>query len=166
LQYKYPRMKEKTPYQRKLAHPLWQKKRLEVMQRDGFKCTNCQSTEDELHIHHLYYLPNTLPQDYPLTAYTTFCNTCHEIEEAKMKLIEAAFCNRAQIAGLMSNHFVYLIETLEKVAKSGRSVSNAISVMEAFSELTKDQEIELDNQMFSTKIFSCSNSKPKKNGKR
>ena len=39
----------------KLKNPKWQKKRLEILNRDEFKCCYCNDTETELQIHHLKY---------------------------------------------------------------------------------------------------------------
>jgi len=30
-----------STYAEKLKHPLWQRKRLEILNRDGFKCAQC-----------------------------------------------------------------------------------------------------------------------------
>lgn len=75
----------KTPYQRKLANPLWQKKRLEIFERDKFTCKSCYGTESELHVHHRYYLTNVDPWDYPDDCYMTLCYQCHITEESELK---------------------------------------------------------------------------------
>jgi len=45
-------------YQEKLKDPRWQKKRLEILQRDGWKCKWCGEEKQTLHIHHLKYQRN------------------------------------------------------------------------------------------------------------
>jgi len=35
--------------------PEWQKKRLEIMERDNFKCRSCGEDTKILNIHHRYY---------------------------------------------------------------------------------------------------------------
>lgn len=75
----------KTNYQRKLAHPIWQKKRLEVLTRDGFQCQHCLSESKELHVHHKYYLTGKEPHDYPLDAFETLCFECHERETEELR---------------------------------------------------------------------------------
>lgn len=67
-----------TPYQEKLRHPRWQKKRLEVFSRDKFTCQICGDKETNLQVHHEYYIPHTEPWDYSLDALTTLCENCHE----------------------------------------------------------------------------------------
>ena len=68
-------------YQEKLKDPRWQKKRLEVFERDEWICQRCCSTEETLCVHHRYYRPNTEPWDYPLEAFITLCESCHEHEK-------------------------------------------------------------------------------------
>ncbi len=58
-------------------HPLWQKKRLEVMQRDGFRCVRCGTDSQLLHVHHNYYVKGRKPWEYPNYAYQTLCEDCH-----------------------------------------------------------------------------------------
>jgi len=49
-------------------HPLWQKKRLEIMQLAGFKCERCRSSDDTLNVHHAYYERGKKPWEYPTRA--------------------------------------------------------------------------------------------------
>lgn len=63
-----------------IKSPQWQKKRLEVLQRDNFQCQICGSTEKTLHVHHLYYKDNLNYWEYPDIAYITLCEDCHNRE--------------------------------------------------------------------------------------
>ena len=56
----------------------WQKKRLEIMQRDDFQCLCCQS-ENQLTVHHLYYLPGLKVWEYDNDSLVTVCEKCHNI---------------------------------------------------------------------------------------
>jgi len=67
-------------YNTLLRDPRWQKKRLEILQRDNFTCQHCKDTETELHVHHWSYYGN--PWDAPNEQLTTLCKYCHAIEEA------------------------------------------------------------------------------------
>lgn len=76
-----------STYSEKLKNPKWQKKRLEILQRDNFKCSKCADTETELQIHHLKYTGN--PWDAPNENLITVCKHCHFIlEDAKEKHFE------------------------------------------------------------------------------
>jgi 5-methylcytosine-specific restriction endonuclease McrA len=68
-------------YGEKLKSPKWQKKRLEILERDKFTCTNCGSKEKQLHVHHKVYIFNNEPWDYENEFFTTLCYGCHETEE-------------------------------------------------------------------------------------
>lgn len=63
-----------------LKDPRWQKKRLEILQRDNFTCQCCGSKTKELQIHHLYYDKNLKPWEYSNEALVTMCLDCHEYE--------------------------------------------------------------------------------------
>lgn len=67
-------------YKEQIAHPKWQKKRLEILQRDNFTCQICLDTETQLHIHHQYYDKTfqTMAWEYPNHAYKTLCADCHK----------------------------------------------------------------------------------------
>ena len=72
-------------YSEKLKDPRWQRKRLEVMQRDNFTCTNCGSSTKNLQIHHLDYEPGVEPWEYPKEQLKTLCNDCHAKEQGREK---------------------------------------------------------------------------------
>jgi hypothetical protein len=68
-------------YSQKLRDPRWQKVRLKVLDRDGWKCRDarCKSpAETPLMVHHLRYVAGRDPWDYPLTNFKTLCEQCHE----------------------------------------------------------------------------------------
>jgi len=64
-------------YSEKLKDPRWQRKRLEIMQRDGFACRGCSSKSETLNVHHTYYAPRMMPWDYPTDSLVTLCESCH-----------------------------------------------------------------------------------------
>lgn len=67
-------------YQEKLQHPLWQKKKASILERDNYTCKSCGSKDITLHAHHLFYIPDTDPWDYKDEALITYCEVCHNTE--------------------------------------------------------------------------------------
>ena len=65
-------------YQEKLKDPRWQKKRLEILQRDGFACTYCGDTRSTLHVHHVDYVGEN-PWDAPEDCLISLCEDCHSV---------------------------------------------------------------------------------------
>lgn len=91
-------------YAEKLRSPKWQRKRLEVLQAAGFKCETCADTEDELHVHHKWYLPKHEPWDYPPECFQVLCAFCHQLVTAENRLLQevlatAYFPNPLRVAG-------------------------------------------------------------------
>src|SRR5574343_1912473 len=68
-----------NPYFEKLKDPRWQKKRLEIMERDLFSCQNCFETTKTLNVHHKYYEKGRDIWDYPDESLVTLCEECHQI---------------------------------------------------------------------------------------
>jgi len=58
--------------------PRWQKKRLEIMKRDNFKCRSCGNDEDTLNVHHAYYEKGKKPWEYSDNVLITWCEKCHK----------------------------------------------------------------------------------------
>jgi len=63
-------------YSEKLRDPRWQRKRLEVMERDKFTCLACGDRESTLNVHHLQY--HGEPWEAEMDELETLCETCHE----------------------------------------------------------------------------------------
>ena len=72
-------------YKEKFKDPRWQKKRLQILERDLFACKLCSDTTSTLHVHHRYYEGYKDPWDYNNSCLITLCESCHEIEETSIK---------------------------------------------------------------------------------
>ena len=73
---KYKRL-TKEQYATALQHPKWQKKRLEIFQRDLWRCKECGDTETMLHVHHLRYLCK-FPWNELSKNLISLCTNCHK----------------------------------------------------------------------------------------
>lgn len=60
-----------------LKDPRWQRRRLEIFQRDDWSCRACLNMTESLAIHHKYYIPHLLPWEYPNSMLITLCSECH-----------------------------------------------------------------------------------------
>lgn len=78
------------PYWQQLRHPLWQRKRLEVFQRDGFMCMSCLCVDKTLHAHHKRYVKGRMAWEYPLEELQTLCDDCHEKEHEQLVEFQGA----------------------------------------------------------------------------
>lgn len=65
-------------YAQALKHPKWQRRRLEIMSRDKFRCTRCSADSHTLNVHHKVYRRGSAPWDYTDAELVTLCETCHE----------------------------------------------------------------------------------------
>lgn len=65
-------------YSELLKDPRWQRKRLEIFQRDDWACTRCRDTSKSLHVHHLKYINGIAPWEYNGCLLVTLCEDCHK----------------------------------------------------------------------------------------
>lgn len=68
-------------YAEKLKDPRWQKKRLEILNRDEWTCQGCFDTYSTLHVHHKRYIKGNDPWDCPDSILITLCEDCHAAED-------------------------------------------------------------------------------------
>ena len=64
-----------------LKDPKWQKRRLEILQRDNFTCKVCDRGLNDgipLNVHHKRYESGKKPWEYPSSNLITLCEKCHK----------------------------------------------------------------------------------------
>ena len=109
-------------YLDKLRDPRWQKKRLEVMQRDKWTCQSCDDVSSPLNVHHKDYRQGLDPWEYELEELVTLCETCHEAERTDRLKAEKRLLTALRKSGFLSGDLLSLSETLECVKMIGESV--------------------------------------------
>lgn len=67
-------------YAQMLRDPRWQKKRLQILERDGWACASCEDATKTLEVHHKRYLKNKKPWEYDDRYLQTLCTNCHKDE--------------------------------------------------------------------------------------
>jgi len=118
-------MADKQSYWELLRDPRWQRKRLEVMERDSFSCLECGDDSKTLNVHHSYYTKGNQPWDYPLDCFKTLCDECHRTVQGMQKRIQILF---------------------SKLCSS--SLEQIIGYMTAMSACENESEIIIDNPEF------------------
>jgi hypothetical protein len=106
-------MSKQSEYYEKLKDPRWQKKRLEVFQRDEFTCQSCLDGENTLTVHHRYYDKNVEPWDYPLKSLVTLCESCHQMEYEDQYEIDKQLVRAVRAAGFLNSDIERIIEGLK-----------------------------------------------------
>jgi hypothetical protein len=94
-------------YSEQLKSPKWQKKRLEILERDKYTCQSCMDTESQLHVHHGYYSKNKMLWEYKDFTLHTLCSCCHEKAHEDLDHIKYL------IGSLSVESFRFLINILE-----------------------------------------------------
>jgi len=73
-------------YSEKLKDPRWQKKRLEILERDEWACKRCGNNEKTLHVHHKKY--HKEPWNAKNEDLRTLCEECHKVEPNRISAIK------------------------------------------------------------------------------
>lgn len=95
-----------SEYKKKLLDPRWQKKRLEILQRDEWMCRRCCDSESTLHVHHRFYDRSAEPWEYDDRALITLCESCHQVETDLCWTYERALTSMMKLAGALSAEFL------------------------------------------------------------
>lgn len=121
-------MNFKSKYAEKLRDPRWQKKRLEVMNRDQFTCQICFDDKKTLNVHHLYYRRGCEPWDYDASELITLCHECHEFETENRSAAEEQLLEALKVRGVFS-------VSIEELAQSIAGMKMPESAGETFHYL-------------------------------
>ena len=97
-------------YSEDLQHPLWQQRRLRVLDAANWTCVRCGCFTRQLHCHHKAYIPGRKPWDYPDELLECLCNGCHDKAHVQLKRLELT------VAKHPTSALPALTKLIEKVA--------------------------------------------------
>lgn len=96
----------KKSYYEKLKDPRWQKKRLRILERAGWRCQECYDDTATLHVHHGFYgkafEPDDSfePWDHPDDTLWALCENCHTDAEWQRQRVYAVLAKIHPRAGM------------------------------------------------------------------
>lgn len=126
-----------TNYSDKLKNPIWQKKRLEILQLRGFKCELCSCETKELHVHHRFYIKGRNVWEYDNDVFQVLCCDCHE-KEHKKKEIAAKNLALSKYQNLIniieSSDEKYALDNIEYFVETLVNSNNIESMSFAFND--------------------------------
>lgn len=93
-------------YSDKLKDPRWQKKRLEILNRDQWRCRFCSDEQSTLHVHHLSYSKE--PWETKNEHLITLCESCHESESTQRPELEKMLVKTLKEKGYPANMLIDL----------------------------------------------------------
>jgi hypothetical protein len=104
----------KMTYYEMLQHPNWQKKRLEILEREEYTCQSCGDKETTLHVHHGYY-DNTLKLwEYDGDTLWCYCSVCHDRARDEQLSLYKKIAKRE--IHFFSDYFISVFEILDEIA--------------------------------------------------
>ena len=81
-------------FKEQYKHPKWQKKRLEILERDKYTCQSCGADDRQLHVHHRFYIKDRKVWEYDNDVFHALCEDCHKNKHSEKPL------------GLISQHLI------------------------------------------------------------
>ena len=104
-------------YQDKLKDPRWQRRRLEIMQRDDFQCQMCFSREDTLTVHHKEYIKGLEPWEYEDKHLITLCECCHKKVHINIDLEKNGMITDSRYFGYNMTDWTIFISMINRINK-------------------------------------------------
>lgn len=162
---------KKQSYKEQLKSPKWQKRRLEIMNRDNFTCQICGAKDKQLHVHHTTYIPGCDIWDYFDNHLITVCEECHtrehnkdENENIDFMLHDIGACGITTyevlllLEELIGNDSImyYLIDRYENYYENPERASNLKRLYERRRDIEKKVE-ELHNEYITIKNVTNTN---------
>lgn len=124
-----------STYREQLRDPRWQRKRLEIMQRDGFACRCCSATTKTLNVHHNYYVSSAPPWDYQDSALFTLCEDCHKEEESAKKHLDEMLSFFVRQGGGLNSDVGALCTLINDITDSGSNAAGIPMIRHVLDEL-------------------------------
>lgn len=109
----------KSSYAESLRNPNWQKKRLQILDRDEWTCQHCFDSTSTLHVHHKYYTKGRKPWEYCDDALVTLCESCHDGETSELRDSHAKLIEAMSSWGFFASHFTQLAEAINQTRPWG-----------------------------------------------
>lgn len=136
---------KQTAYQKKLLDPRWQKKRLDILNRDEFTCQGCGDDKKTLHVHHRIYSPGKDPWDISDRYLVTLCCDCHECETEAIKNMKEDLLTSFAHAGILAKHLDGLVTEIPYIDTSLHLPEVIISAIGFAISDSKRLQVLLDN---------------------
>ena len=122
----------KEEYSKFLSHPLWQKKREEVLHYYGKVCSKCGKRRN-LQVHHKTYSKGKMPWEYPIENFLILCEECHGNHHGyEYSQNYCTTCGKE-----ISNNFVYCLTCHNKL----------VEIKEKEQKELKNKIVELENSL-------------------
>lgn len=76
-------------------HPNWQRRRLEILEKHGWRCQACDASEKTLHVHHKRYVKGRKVWEYTDDELDCLCEDCHALTHEQKEAMLAEFARLA-----------------------------------------------------------------------
>lgn len=130
----------KLTYAEQLAHPLWQRRRLTMLNAADWKCSACGSDDAQLHVHHRQYFKGRMAWEYSDAELQVLCKSCHERLHVVDEQIKAILCQVPpdEALALLAGYF-YVVDDQEQLSAIYRANGTIYEAAGVASCLKRDR---------------------------
>lgn len=124
----------KPSYTELLRDPRWQKKRLEIFDRDGWECLCCGDETSTLNVHHKLYGP--YPWDIDSKYLITLCESCHKDESEAQQRMKYGLYKSFQLGGFSAQFMEMLADAIKpehRLISPDKKIALIKEIVAAFS---------------------------------
>ena len=146
-----------SAYGEKLQDPRWQKKRLKIMERDGWTCQGCGDKQRTLHVHHIKY--DGEPWEIEDQYLTTLCGECHEYEHSIEKEEELRALSSVVKDLFLASEIEFLLSLINGLAKNKKIVTSSALEFALFQEDFVDFVIAAWSDQFNPELLKINHTK-------
>jgi len=129
-------------YKEQYKDSRWQKKRLEIMRRDNWRCQSCGASGEgtTLNVHHAYYVKRKAPWDYGDAMLVTWCEPCHASRHEDIKVMQRL------LTRLTYDDFSSLFALFTELINSPEQLSNVRCLCEYIEGVNNDYRLTLTKE--------------------
>jgi hypothetical protein len=141
-------MADKKSYKEKLLDPRWQKRRLEILSKDNFRCCHCGNATETLHVHHVIYISGRDPWDCPDDHLWTVCEQCHNNDHSLRESSEIRLIKALKLNGFDHENINELILLIESNNRITRSMSSLIGKLTFLTVMPAEETIKIGDLVY------------------
>lgn len=125
-----------STYTDKLNTDRWRRFSEDVKRRDGYKCVQCNST-DNLHVHHKIYYNYRDPWDYAIDLLETLCCKCHNQKHLDIDIKSFSVTDKNKFKDIKRKERVKYRE----INKKNNIYKRGMTAQEIYNIMNKKQQL-------------------------
>lgn len=130
-----------------LRDPRWQRMRLEVMEKAGFRCVECGDEKTTLNVHHTYYRKGRMPWEYDWETLRCLCEPCHMKQHPEKVLLPVRTRDPQYDSAEEAEYAAYLVECDNQIVAHSREYDRVQEILREKVALTDEMRVRFPGRL-------------------